>query len=280
MPLLKTMPSLKTMPLLKILTFGLLTSSLVLGPAASVARSDEKAGEASPHVVEVRTILLDDQSDRAAIDRFLRDALIPALRRHQTGPVGVFSPAEQDETGVDAVFVVIPYPSLAHFGELKQALDSDKQFAKDAADFLSRDAKSPAYRRIRSELLGAMDCWPETIVRKDVTKNPDRVFELRVYESANRRLGDLKVDMFNAGEVPIFLDCDISPVFIGQCLVGPQMPNLTYLTVYANDEARQQAWKDFLSHPDWKQLRKNSRYAGTVSRIDKFVLKAKPYSQM
>ncbi|MEM9646013.1 MAG: NIPSNAP family protein, partial [Planctomycetota bacterium] len=102
----------------------------------------------------------------------------------------------------------------------------------------------------------------------------------RLYESANERLAATKVDMFNQGEVPIFLDCGIQPVFIGKCLIGPQRPSLTYLTVYPDDAARLKAWKAFSSHPDWKVLRAKPVYANTVSHIDKLVLTPKPYSGM
>jgi hypothetical protein len=86
--------------------------------------------------------------------------------------------------------------------------------------------------------------------------------------------------MFNAGEVPIFLDCKIQPIFIGQAVIGGLTPSLTYLTSYANEDARTEAWKAFRAHPDWKTLSAEAKYQGTVNRIDKYVLVAKPYSQM
>ena len=42
-----------------------------------------------------------------------------------------------------------------------------------------------------------------------VTTNKNRVYELRTYESAHEKLGQLKVDMFNNGEVPIFLIAEL-----------------------------------------------------------------------
>jgi len=103
---------------------------------------------------------------------------------------------------------------------------------------------------------------------------------LRTYESATEQRGEVKVEMFNSGEVPIFLDCGIRPVFFGQALIGPQRPNLTYLTVYENDAARQAAWKAFVAHPDWKTLSSQPKYQQTVSHIDKAIVVAKPYSQL
>jgi hypothetical protein len=125
-----------------------------------------------------------------------------------------------------------------------------------------------------------MQCWKQVKIPEGLLENSDRVYELRLYESANERLGELKVDMFNNGEVPIFLDCKIQPIFIGQCLLGPQSPNLTYLTAYENESVRGEAWNAFRTHPDWNVLKKVKKYQGTVSHIDKYVLVAKPYSQM
>ena len=84
--------------------------------------------------------------------------------------------------------------------------------------------------------------------------------------------------MFNSGEVPIFLDCGIQPVFMGRVLAGPKMPNLTYMTVY-DDEARlKEAWSKFGPHPDWKKLSSVAKYKGTVSKIHKKLLSPRPYS--
>ena len=255
---------------IKISTISAIFSALFLSPALAE----------SPQLYEVRSYLLGENSDAGAIDQYLDKALIPAMARHGIGPIGVFTNAEQDDSGSPRLVVVIPYKDASQIASTKSELASDQQYQKDAKSYLSRGPKNAPFERIQSELLGAMDCWKKLQVPDGTLKNTERVYELRVYESANERLGDLKVDMFNNGEVPIFLDCKIQPIFIGQCLVGPQTPNLSYLTVYENEAAREEAWKAFRSHPDWQVLKKVSKYAGTVSHIDKYVLIPKPYSQM
>ncbi|WP_306796779.1 NIPSNAP family protein [Rhodopirellula halodulae] len=229
---------------------------------------------------EVRTIQLGENGDAEAIDQYLKKALLPALERQGIGPVGVFSPKTSPQKKASSIFVIIPYSDLDQIEASQKALAKDEAYQTAGANYLNRDAKSPPYARISSELLTAMECWPKTVVPEGTLENDERVYELRLYESANERLGNLKVEMFNAGEVPIFIDSGIQPIFIGQALVGPQTPSLTYLTVYKNEAAREKAWDAFRAHPDWKVLSKNPRYGGTVSRIDKFVLAAKPYSQM
>jgi hypothetical protein len=125
-----------------------------------------------------------------------------------------------------------------------------------------------------------MKCWPKAKVDKASLANDKRVYELRLYESANERLGNLKVDMFNNGEVPIFLECGIQPIFIGQGIVGPHTPSLTYLTVYPDDAARQKSWDAFRSNPNWAVLKEVEKYKGTVGKIYKYVSQPKSFSQM
>ena len=233
----------------------------------------------SPQMYEVRSYLLKDTADTSALDSFLEHALLPGMGRLGIGPVGVFTNSLDDENDSRRVVVVVPYDDVQSIASSKAKLNSDKDYQSAASSYLNLRDKTPV-KRITSELLVAMDCFPSVKVPNGTLENPDRVYELRLYESANEILGTLKVDMFNNGEVPIFLDSGIQPIFIGQCVVGPQMPSLTYLTVYPNEQARGEAWDAFRTHPDWQVLKKVQKYRGTVSKIDKYVLVPKPYSQM
>ncbi len=229
---------------------------------------------------EVRSYVLGENSDAAAIDEYLNKALLPALGRQNVGPVGVFTNSDADQTGNARIVVVIPYEDANSIAVVKSKVESDADYQAAAKSYLDRDPKEPPYQRIESELLIAMDCMPVAKVPEGSLDNKDRVFELRIYESPNERLGNLKVEMFNAGEVPIFLDCKIQPIFIGQSIVGPYTPNLTYLTMYASEAARGEAWQAFRVHPDWQVLKEVAKYKGTVSKNHKYVLVPKPYSQM
>ncbi|MCA9135758.1 MAG: NIPSNAP family protein [Planctomycetales bacterium] len=261
----------------------LIWSSLLLAITtwnSDAGRAANADGKSDNQLYEVRTYLLGEDGDEESLDQYLQHALLPALKRQNIGPIGVFAPAENDTNQRPAVIVVVPFDNVQAMTSTRWNLQRDPQYLADADSYLEAGTKKPPYARITSELLVAMDCMPKLQIAADALKNPNRVYELRLYESANERLGDLKVDMFNNGEVPIFLDSGISPVFIGQAIIGPQTPNLTYLTVYPNDEARMKAWDAFRSHPDWQVLKEVAKYKGTVSKIDKHVLKAKPFSQM
>lgn len=252
------------------------TLFFLVASAPSVLKSQDTEHQ----FYEVRSYVLGENGDSPAIDEYLSQALLPALGRMDLGPVGVFTNSDSDNSGSPRIIVVIPYRSLEQVHEAKQKLKGDSQYLVAAKKYLDRGPGNSPFARVSSELLVSMDCMQKLAVPDGTLKNQDRVYELRLYESANERLGDLKVHMFNNGEVPIFLDCGIQPIFIGQCLVGPQTPNLTYLTMYPNEEARLEAWQAFRKHPDWQVLKAVAKYQGTVSKIDKYVLVPKPYSQM
>lgn len=230
---------------------------------------------------EVRSYVLGESGDADAIDSYLQNALLPALERQKIGPLGVFANSEGDSSNNPRVIVVvIPHSGVDAIATVNAKVEADPQYQSDAKDYLDRGPGDSPYQRIQSELLVAMKCWPEVKVPEEALANNERVFELRVYESANERIGHLKVEMFNAGEVPIFLDCNITPIFVGQAVISPYTPSLTYLTMYSSDDARKESWKQFMKHPDWKVLSGVEKYKGTVSKIHKYILSPKSYSQM
>lgn len=240
-------------------------------------RAQEKGAK---QVLELRTYTLVDAAAEAKLDSYLSHALIPALERQGLGPIGVFDQPATAAAEEIQVMVLIPGPSTEAVTGAAEKLSSDTQYQTAAREYLETPAGAPLIKRISSELLMSFDCWPKATVPEQKSQGKDRLFELRIYESPSEQLGHLKVEMFNAGEVPIFLDCKIAPVFMGQALIGNLTPNLTYMTVYNNDAERQAAWKAFAQHADWQKLKAVPKYQGTVSKIHKSDWVPKPYSHL
>ena len=213
------------------------------------------------------------------LDAFLEKALIPSLNRMGIENVGALA-TEAPVDGKTSMFLLMPLVGPGQVASVLDALGRDESFLRDGKTYLETDIKKPVYSRMRSEMLLAFNCFPKLAVPTQKIANKDRLFEMRVYESPTERMGALKVDMFNSGEVPIFLDCGIQPVFFGQALVGDRMPNLTYMTVYDNAAHRDACWKKFQSHPEWAKLKVVEKYAGAVSKIHKFNLLPRSYSQL
>ena len=241
--------------------------------------TDADAGKKpSNQYIEVRTYAVTDEAAEGRLDAYLADALIPALERQGLGPIGALQQTDSSN-GVE-VKLIIPGPTLESVTLAGNNLAKDEAYLAAAKEYLDTPHSEPVFSRIRSELLLAFDCWPQVTVPQQKEDGKPRFFELRTYESRTEKLATLKVEMFNEGEVPIFLDAGIMPVFMGQALVGDMMPNLTYLVVFDDEEAMKAAWPKFSAHPDWNTLRTNPRYANTVSKNNKSFWTAKPYSQL
>ena len=252
---------------------------LLLSTAAFVVPAISRAQTSTNEYYELMQFQGVVESKIGELDNYLEKALVPALGRQGVQNIGVFQETQVTE-GKTSFFVLIPLKQPQQIVQLMDSIKSDAAFLSAAESYLRTDPKQPIYGRIRSELLVAFDCQPKIAVPKQKLENKDRLFELRIYESANELKGITKVDMFNSGEVPIFLDCGIQPVFFGQALVGDHLPNLTYMTVHNNSEERDAAWKKFMSHPEWKKLSSMEKYKDTVSKVIKIDLKPRPYSQL
>jgi len=145
-------------------------------------------------------------------------------------------------------------------------LASDAEYPKAAAAYLGAKAADPVYARIDSSLLVPIEGMPR-LARPDTSR--PRLLNLRVYESHNERAARKKVEMFNKGELAIFRRVGLTPVFFAETVVGASMPNLTYLLVFPDDDARAAAWARFGADPEWQKLRAIPEYADKeiVSRI-------------
>ena len=153
---------------------------------------------------------------------------------------------------------------------------ANEGFADAAQEYLNTDKASPAYKRIESSLMISFAGMP----RVEIPRTGERIFELRTYESHNESKAALKVEMFNEAELDIFRKVGLDAVFFGQSIFGPDLPNLTYMLGYKDMDEHAKAWKAFLAHPDWNQLKANERYKDTVSKIRKRFLRPTDFSQI
>ncbi len=75
--------------------------------------------------------------------------------------------------------------------------------------------------------------------------------------------------MFNeGGEITLFDELGFNAVFYGEVLSGSQMPNLMYMTTFANQESRDAHWKLFVDSSTWKTLSAMPEYQNNISHMD------------
>jgi len=207
---------------------------------------------------------------------FLANAILPAAGRAGIGPVGFFSGA----IAVDSPFILMlaGFPSLAGMEQAREKLAADKDYQKARDEFNS--ATDLNYMRMESSLLAGFESMPAIEVPPGGADRQPRVFELRVYESSNTSTLARKIKMFDEGEIALFRKCGILPVFFGETIAGPNMPNLTYMVAFDNMAARDKAWQTFVNHPEWKQMSTRPEYADAdiVSNISNSVLRPLSFS--
>lgn len=211
------------------------------------------------------------------LDRYLSKAYLPALKRLNSGPVGVF--VENVDENKRKVYVLIVHPSVEQAVTLSTRLHADEEYRNAAKVYLDARPNDPVYTRIDSSLLAPIEGMPR-LAKPDTSKG--RLLNLRVYESHNERAAKKKIEMFNKSELAIFRRVGLTPVFFAETLVGAAMPNLTYMLVFPDDRARQAAWGRFIQDDEWKKLRAIPEYADKeiVSHITNKVLTPAPYSEI
>ena len=206
---------------------------------------------------------------------FLREVGIPAMNRIGIGPVGVFS-AVYGPNG-PTLYVLLVHKSLDTVVKSSSMLMADDEYRKAGASFVDAPLSEPAYIRVESSLMLAFKDMPKLHVPEKKT----RIFELRTYESHSIKAAKKKIEMFNeGGEIAVFHKTGLEPVFFGETIIGPKMPNLTYMLVFENMADRDKKWDVFRVAPEWKKLSGDPQYSDTVSNITDIILQPAPYSQL
>ncbi len=242
--------------------------------AGSAAAAAEAPAPAAKEFLELRLYKADAGAMREKLDKFLADAAIPAWNRLGIQPVGVFAFADPK---VADLYVLLPHKTIESFATAAQKLQADSDYQQAGAAALDPPKNEPVYKRIESSLLLAFDAAPKV---EAPSKKDTRVFQLRIYESHCDGRARQKIAMFNDGEIALFRKVGLNPVFFGQTLAGPKMPNLTYMVGFDDEAAQKDAWAKFLAHPDWDKMKNDPQYKDTVSNITNLVLKPTAYSQI
>ncbi|MEM9934850.1 MAG: NIPSNAP family protein [Bacteroidota bacterium] len=228
---------------------------------------------------QIITYLFESEEQVLATDTYLREALMPGLKRQGIGQIGVFKQYLQEEDSLKRTFILIPLTSPSQFYELEKGLTSDSAYQSAGADYISAVYNQPPFIRKEYTLLEAFRDMP--FMNEPNLEGPrnERIYELRSYESATEAIFQNKVDMFNqGGEITLFDDLGFNAVFYAEVIAGAKMPNLMYMTTFENQESRDAHWKSFVDSPVWKNLKEDPQYQDNVSHIDIYFLYPTQYS--
>jgi hypothetical protein len=218
---------------------------------------------------------VDNEAQKTRLDAYLRQA-IPVWNGLGIKPVGVFDPRE----GLGPTYVVLRHTSPEILLGNADALLANAELKTQGQGVLDATADNPGFKRLESSWLWAFRGAPQL---QTPVHGPNRVFQLRIYESPSVAMGFKKIEMCNdAGELNVFREVGLTGVFFGQALAGAKMPNLTYMLGFESPEAQVAAWNRFRTSPGWLKLKAMPEYADKriLCGITNLLLKPADYSQI
>jgi hypothetical protein len=230
----------------------------------------------------IKIYQLKNKEQEEKVDKYLKDAYLPALKRHGIPEVGVFKPIGNDTAAIRRIYVLIPFRTLEEIIALPGSLSGDANYQTDGKEYLEAAYDNLPYIRIESIILQAFPGMPRHAAPKSLTTPPsERIYELRSYESPTEKYFASKVKMFNeGGEIGLFQRLGFNAVFYSSVISGAHMPNLMYMTSFANMASREEHWKAFGSDPFWKNLSAAPEYQHNVAHSDIVFLHPAEYSDL
>jgi len=230
-----------------------------------------------PTYFALKVYHLKTSRQEALIDSFLQRQYLPALHAAGIPTIGVFKPIGNDTAADRRVYVFTPFTSLKQWEKVDK--ETTVKLLAAGGAYVNAAYNNPAYTRQETILIRAFDEMTGLAAPKLGAPKNERVYELRSYEGASEKLFRNKVQMFNAGkEINLFDRLGFNGIFYGEVVFGAKMPNLMYMTSFANMPAREAHWKAFGSDPEWKRLSALPEYQHNVSRSDITFLRPTDYS--
>jgi NIPSNAP len=254
-------------------TKALMICLALLQCSALKARAMEKQ-----YYYQLKVYHLKTRQQEEKLDHYLKDAYLPALHRAHISKVGVFRTLDEDTSG-KRVYVLVPYTSLNELENTPARLAGDRQYLSDGKEYLEAAYNELPYERLQTIVLKAFPKWPAPTVPQLTANKPDRIYELRSYESPTENYNINKVKMFNdGGETALFERLNFNAVFYAEVMAGSRMPNLMYMTTFNSKEDRDKHWEAFSNDPQWKTLVASPEYQHNVSKADIIFVHPAEYS--
>jgi NIPSNAP len=247
--------------LVKNVAAAALGSAALQSTSAAQDAENREAQSASRGYYQFLTLRLQSGPQMGRMLGWFEKRAFPLFEKYKLGPVGLFTVSVG--SAIPSLVGIFPYPSLAQMEATWAKLAADADWVAAHAEL---DAGDPAFYREDVSVLRATTFSPP-LTATAAGDPPHKLYELRIYESPTvRQLGYLH-DRFGGGEIEIFHKSGIHPVLYADTIIGPNIPNMTYLIPYENEGSRENAWKAFGSNPDWQRIRDESlRKGGEIVR--------------
>lgn len=193
------------------------------------------------------------QGDQATrINQFLSSQM-PLITKH-VHTVGIFTAVFAPR--LQTTMVLSGFSGWDEMTTAAGAIEGDAGYRKAFEDF-ETGAKEPPFDNSQRLLLAATDFSPEIAPLAEKPKTP-RYFELRVYHSPTLHQLHMLHERFSGPEIKIFHRSGVHPILYANTILGPDLPNLTYLIPFASQADREKAWDAFAADPEWVKVRAES----------------------
>src|SRR5882724_3115543 len=182
---------------------------------------------------------------------FISQSLLTAMNRVHSGPKIILEQLVGPHT--PEVLAIYGFSSMEEMWDVHTKMSHDETVGKGAQ--VLESGAEPAFESLDSSVVEAADYSPE--IKPEASDTP-RIFELRIYHSPTWRQLGLLHDRFRGPEIKIFHRSGIHPILYGSTVIGPNIPNLTYVIPFTDLAAREKAWNAFAADPEWIKVRKES----------------------
>lgn len=223
----------------------------------------------------LETFQLKHGTQLSRLHDYLSRAALPALGKVHAGPKIVLEALVAPH--MPQVAFIMGFQSIEEMWSVRSRLRQDQELRKAFEAW--EHGPEPAFEHQTNVLLEATDYSPEIEEPGTPPKSP-RIFELRVYHSPTWRQLRALHERFAGPELKIFHRVGVHPLLYTSTIIGPNMPNLTYLTPFDDLAAREKAWAAFGADPEWVKVRRESieQHGQIASVIQIALYRAAPYS--
>ncbi|MBE6428181.1 MAG: hypothetical protein E7028_06345 [Planctomycetaceae bacterium] len=242
----------------------------------------EECAAVPRELIDVRILFTDSAEKRDKLLSRCDELLIPLCRKIGLGKTGIFSvnlALHEGDQGFDSRYenAVFFMTSASCFGKL-EAFHEALHTISDPAKRIQTFKDDALYSEMEATLMRAFPHCPKLEVPN---LSPDRVVQFRRYFSPSCDRNRAKRNMFDIrGELNLFKQCGMMPVFFGEMLYGTVMPNMSYALSFENDQIRRESWKKFVTSPEWKQMSGEAAFKDTATKIRNLFLKPTPSSEI
>jgi hypothetical protein len=258
-----------------------------MGASLGVSLSAARTGN---QYIELSFYNLSGSEQGARLEALLEKEHLPMTKRLGIGTVGYFGLREAPESARAAaqrrgltipepgtrIITLTAYDSLSAYQATLEEQRKDRKWNTLTDSLIDQP---PAFDRAECWLLRAFNGLPKIEVPPSRGDVRPRIFDLRNAETPNLGAQARKIEMWNQGEIQIFRNCKLNPMFFGETLFGPRMPNFWFMVWFDGPEARDAAWEAFRKDPDWAKMQKDPRYKGaTTPRLNDSYLQPLSFS--